>query len=126
MSTVTERGDAIVARSREMSVDKGSGTDKKVGSQNYKGFVAGVFSGVAKLTGELLLIFLCIFSLRNATFSFTSYLLIIFSIPGISQLTIFSQSATPSTQSKSASKPQTQHASRDLSNASSSPSEKKA
>ncbi|KAH6683041.1 mitochondrial carrier domain-containing protein [Halenospora varia] len=33
-----------------MSVDKGSGTDKKVGSQNYKGFVAGVFSGVAKLT----------------------------------------------------------------------------
>jgi hypothetical protein len=29
-------------------------TDKKGSSKNYKGFVAGVFSGVAKLSGKLL------------------------------------------------------------------------
>lgn len=27
------------------------------GSQNYKGFVAGVFSGVAKLSGKSLIVF---------------------------------------------------------------------
>jgi hypothetical protein len=28
--------------------------DKKESAKNYKGFVAGVFSGIAKLTGKLL------------------------------------------------------------------------
>lgn len=47
-ATVVSRGDGPVDFKME----------KKEGSKNYKGFVAGVFSGVAKLSGKHWIYFL--------------------------------------------------------------------
>ena len=50
MSTQTEQEHAGLTRStdRESAMAK---ENKKESAKNYKGFVAGVFSGIAKLTG---------------------------------------------------------------------------
>jgi hypothetical protein len=47
MSTTTTAGHGVV-----VNVEPAAAINKE-GSQNYKGFVAGVFSGVSKLTGKL-------------------------------------------------------------------------
>ena len=103
--------------------------EKKESSKNYRGFVAGVFSGVAKLSGEYLVLSLFTF-LRSpprslncyitSSFSSQTYQLILLSSEQYTNTT--PQSATPSTPSKCASKPQTEPASPAPSNASSSPS----
>lgn len=96
--------------------------DKKEGSKNYKGFVAGVFSGVSKLTG------MCSFSLRL----FYPHLLEVNSIdrktntPQKNYKLTSPQLAIPSIQSKSASKLPPRANSLVPSNASSKPSERKA
>lgn len=41
----------IAGHEAGMSDEKTAVMDKKESSKNYKGFVAGVFSGVSKLTG---------------------------------------------------------------------------
>jgi hypothetical protein len=41
---------ATISGSREREWEKM--TEKKESSKNYKGFVAGVFSGIAKLSGQ--------------------------------------------------------------------------
>lgn len=106
--------------------------DKKENVKNYKGFVAGVFSGIAKLSGKF-----------NQFSMFISTLPLLISISRL-QIQFFPfcihppkyhhgynktltphQSATLSTQSKSASKPLPQPASRAPSNASPKPSAKK-
>jgi hypothetical protein len=130
MST-TGKHAAAVSRTRETeNIDVVM--EKKESSKNYRGFVAGVFSGVAKLSGEDLefIYFPPIYSQKSQLI-----LNIVFSSPhschtlplSLEKYTnTTSQSGTPSTQSKSASKPQTEPASPAPSNASSKPSAKKA
>jgi hypothetical protein len=48
MSTTTTTGHGVIGNVKPAIV-----AEKTEGSQNYKGFVAGVFSGVSKLTGKL-------------------------------------------------------------------------
>ncbi|KAF4637572.1 hypothetical protein G7Y89_g510 [Cudoniella acicularis] len=50
MSTTTEHAAVSSAKGLSVEVSKGSVMEKKESSKNYKGFVAGVFSGVAKLS----------------------------------------------------------------------------
>jgi hypothetical protein len=47
MSTTTRTGHGVIGDVQSTAV-----TEKKGESGNYKGFVAGVFSGVAKLSGK--------------------------------------------------------------------------
>jgi hypothetical protein len=49
MSSPTAAGHGVIDDKKVVAM-----MDKKEESKNYKGFVAGVFSGVGKLTGELL------------------------------------------------------------------------
>ena len=51
MSTITDR--AVVSRAKRSEDVRMQ--DKKAEVNNYKGFVGGVFSGIAKLTGKLLI-----------------------------------------------------------------------
>ncbi len=48
MSTTTDGAAAVVRRTRENATIK---EDRRENAKNYRGFVAGVFSGIAKLTG---------------------------------------------------------------------------
>jgi hypothetical protein len=49
----TEHAALMRTRDREVAMVK---RDNKESAKNYKGFVAGVFSGIAKLTGLCLLL----------------------------------------------------------------------
>lgn len=57
----TEHAALMRTRDREVAMAK---DDKKESVKNYKGFVAGVFSGIAKLTG------MCLFVLLISTSNF--------------------------------------------------------
>jgi len=48
MLTTTEHVDAV---SRGPKLERGTMREEKESSKNYKGFVAGIFSGIAKLSG---------------------------------------------------------------------------
>ena len=51
MSTTATAGHVVMEKNPIAVMDK---VDRKESGSNYKGFVAGVFSGVSKLTGKFL------------------------------------------------------------------------
>jgi len=57
MSTGTEYAKIPDTIPRPKELERGTMAEKNEKSQNYKGFVAGVFSGIAKLSGKNSLLF---------------------------------------------------------------------
>jgi hypothetical protein len=127
----TEHAALMRTRDREGAMAK---VDRKESAKNYKGFVAGVFSGIAKLTGMFTYFVLSLLSIPvfqasligqfNLSSVISHKFIFIREIHSIVMLTA-SQLATPSTQSKSDSKPPTNPDSPVPSNASSLQSAKK-